>query len=102
MNFKGIRVDQSPGALFQKSFRKPQLLLVSENVLQYTSNLYGSTPPICIAAPSWLLRLEEREAQRYASHLYSSTPPICMAVRLPFARQYFEKTLGVLRIPRFF
>ena len=29
-----------------EEFQKPQPLLVSEKVLQYTSNLYSSTPPI--------------------------------------------------------
>ena len=59
------------------------------------ANLYGSTPPICIAVPSWLLSLEERETQQYTSHLYCSAPPICTAVRLPFVRHYFEKMLVV-------
>ena len=31
-------------------FRKPQPLQLVQKVRQYTSNLYGSTPPICIAA----------------------------------------------------
>ena len=75
-------------------FRKPQPLLVSEKVRQYTSNLYGSTPPICIAVLSWLLSFEERETLQYASHLYCSTPPICTAVRPPFVRQYFWKNTG--------
>ena len=72
-----------------EEFQKPQPLLVSKKVLQYTSNLYGSTPPICIAALSWLLGLEERETQQYTSHLYcstlhlyDSTPPIRTAVLL--------------------
>ena len=78
-----------------EEFQKPQPLLVSEKVLQNTSNLYGSTPPICIAVPSWLLILEERETQQYTSHLYCSTPPTCTAVRPPFVRQYFWKILGV-------
>ena len=63
-------------------------------VWQYTPNLYGSTPPICIAALSWLLSFEERETPQYASHLYCSTPPICTAVRPPFVRQYFWKNTG--------
>ena len=67
---------------------------VSKEVRQYTSNLYGSAPPICIAGPSWLLSLEEREIQQYTSHLYCSTPPICTAVRLPFVRQYFWENTG--------
>ena len=75
-------------------FRKPQPLLVSEQVRQYTSNLYGSTPPICIAVLSWLLSFEERETLQYASHLYCNTPPICTAVRPPFVRQYFWKNTG--------
>ena len=52
-----------------EEFRKPQPLLVSKKVRQYTSNLYGSTPRVCIAGPSWLLSLEERETQHYTSHL---------------------------------
>ena len=76
-------------------FRKPQpLQLVSKKVRQYTSNLYGSTPPICIAVLSWLLSFEERETLQYASHLYCSAPPICTAIRPPFVRQYFWKTTG--------
>ena len=78
-----------------EEFEKPQPLLVSKKVRQYTPNLYGSTRSICTAVPSWLLSLEEREP--------NSTPPICTAVRLPFVRQYashlygttFEKILGV-------
>ena len=63
-------------------FRKPQPLQLVEKVRQYTSNLYGSTPPICIAVLSWLLSFEERETLQYTSHLYCSTPPICTAVLL--------------------
>ena len=55
--------------------------VISEKVLQYNSNLCGSTPPICVAVPSWLLSLEDRGTQHYTSNLYCSTPPICMAVR---------------------
>ena len=85
----------------QKSFRnyliflKLQPLLVSEKVLQYTSNLYDSTPSIDIAVPSWLLSPKKGKP--------NSTPPMCTAVRLPFVRQYasrlcgstFEKVLGL-------
>ena len=75
--------------LLQKSFGNPN---------PYSSRRkYSSTPPICtavppphcIAGPSWLRSLEERETQQYTSHLYCSTPPICTAVRLPFVRKYF-------------
>ena len=31
---------------------------------------------------------------QYSSHLHRSTPPICIAIRLPFASQYFWKSLG--------
>ena len=80
-------------------FRKPQPLPVSEKVRQYTSNLYGNTPPICTAMLSWLLSFEERETLQYASHLYCSTPPISTAVRPPFVRQYFWKNTGVRCFP---
>ena len=63
-----------------EEFQKPQPLLASEKVLQYTSNLYGSMPPICIAVPSWLLSLEKWKP--------NSAPPFSTAVRLPFVRQY--------------
>ena len=74
--------------LVSEEFQKPQPLLVSKKVRQYTSNLYGSRPPICIVGPSWLLSLEERGSPtvhlpfvlQYASHLYRSS---------------FEKILGV-------
>ena len=62
-----------------EEFQRPQPLPVSEKVLQYTSTLYGSTPPIRITVPSWKLSLEERETQQYISHLYCNTPPICTA-----------------------
>ena len=75
-------------------FRKPQPLQLVQKVRQYTSNLYGSTPPICIAVLSWLLSFEESETLQYASHKYGSTPPICTAVRPPFVRQYFWKNTG--------
>ena len=75
-------------------FQKPQPLQLVQKVRQYTSHLYGSTTPICIAVLSWLLSFEEREALQYASHLCCSTPPICTAVRLPFVRQYFWKNTG--------
>ena len=66
--------------------------------MQYTSKLFGRTPPICIAGPSWLLSLQKEKP--------NSTPPICTAVRHPFVRQYashwygstFEKVLGVALI----
>ena len=72
----------------------PLETLVSKKIRQYTSHLYGSTPPICIAVPSCLLRLEERETQQYTSHLYCSTPPICTAVCPPFVWQYFWESTG--------
>ena len=85
-----------------EEFPKSQPLLVSEKVLQYTSNLYGSTPRICIAVPPWRLNLKKGNPTvhlpfvlQYASHLYGSMPPICTAVCLPFVRQYFWEVLGV-------
>ena len=39
-------------------------------------------PLICIAVPSWLLSIEERETQQHTPHLYCSTPPICTATLL--------------------
>ena len=77
-----------------EELQKPPPLLVSKKVLLYASNLYGSTPPICITVPSWLLMKKGKP---------NNTPPICTAVRLPFVRQYasqlygstFEKVLGV-------
>ena len=70
-----------------EELQKPQPLLVSEKVLQYISNLYGSTFPICITVLSWLLS--------FAQGKPGSTHPVCTAVRLPFVRQYFEKVLGL-------
>ena len=84
--------------LRSEEFQKPQPLLVSKKVRQYTPNFYGNTPPVCIAGPSWLLSLEEKGnptvqlpfVLQYASHLYGST--------LPASHLYgstFEKILGV-------
>ena len=75
-NSRSLLLDQK-----SEELQKPQPLL-SKKVLQYTSNLYGSTPPVCNAVPSWLPSFEEREAQQYTSHLYGSMPPICTAVLL--------------------
>ena len=98
-NFGGKFVFSSSEPILEE-FQKPQPLLASEKVLQYTSNLYGfAPPPICIDVPSWLLSLEEREAQQYTSHSCCSTPPTCTAVRLPFVSHVygstFENGLGV-------
>ena len=69
---------------------------------QYTSNLYGSTPPICIAILSWLLGFEARETLQYTSHLYCSTPPICTAVRPPICTAVLlEKYWGLGSPERF-
>ena len=65
-------------------------LIFLRKVSQYTSNLYCSTPPICIAVLLVPLRSEEREilsvllpfVSQYASHLYCNAPPICIAVLL--------------------
>ena len=65
-------------------------------VLQYTSNLYGITLPVCIAVPSCLLSLEERETPaiqlpfvlQCASYLYGSTPSIRTEVLL---RKYHSR-----------
>ena len=38
-------------------FRSPEPAQVASKVLQYTSNVYCNTSPICVAVPSWLLSL---------------------------------------------
>ena len=72
----------SGDSVHSEEFQKPQPLLVSEKTPQYTSNLYGSAPPICIAVPSWFLSPKERDTQQYGSHLYSNAPPMCAAILL--------------------
>ena len=70
--------------------QKPQPPLLLKKVLQYTSNLYRSTPSICIAVLSVPLCSEEREilsvllpfVSQHASRLYCNTPPIRIAVLL--------------------
>ena len=61
--------------------QKPQPPLLLKKVSQYASNLYCSTPPICIAGLLMPLRFEERE-------ILSVLLPFCIAVRLPFVLQY--------------
>ena len=56
-------------------------------VLQYASNLYRSA----FCAP---YALRKGKCCQYSSHLYRSTPPICIAIRLPFVSQYFWEDLG--------
>ena len=88
--------------LTSEECRKPQPPLLLKKVLQYTSNLYCNTPPICIAILSVPLSSQEREVLQYSSYLHRSTPPICarntppicIAIRLPFVSQYFWENLG--------
>ena len=71
------------------SFRKcqkPQPPLLLKKVSQYSPNSYSSA-----LVP---LRSDEREYCQFSSHLYRSTPPICIAIRLPFVLQYFWTNLG--------
>ena len=42
------------------------------------------------------LGCKEREKCQYSSHLYRSTPPICIAIRLPFVSQCFWENLVVV------
>ena len=67
------------------------LILVSKKVRQYTSNLYGSTPPpfVSLDLPGfWACKkggnptIHLPFVLQYASHLYGSTPPISTAVLL--------------------
>ena len=37
---------------------------------------------------------KEREILQYSSYLYCSTSPICIAIRLPLVSQYFWENLG--------
>ena len=64
--------------------------MLLKKVLQYTSNLYCNTPPICLAVLSVPMSCDEREVHsvllpfvsQYASHSYRNTPPICIAILL--------------------
>ena len=69
-------------------FRKPQPLQPVSKVRQYTSNLYGSTPPICIA-PCFPGFQDSKKKGKPCG-----TPPICTAVRPPFVLQYFWRNTG--------
>ena len=76
--------------LTSEECRKPQPPLLLKKLSQYTSYLYCSTPPVCIAVILEPLGSEEREllsvllpfVSQNASHLYCNTPPICIAVLL--------------------
>ena len=61
--------------------QKPQPPLLLKKVLQYTSNLYCNTLPVCIAVLSVALSSQRKGR-------YFNTPPICIAVRLPLVSQY--------------
>ena len=84
-------------SLESEECQKPQPPLLLRKVSQYTSHLYCSTPPICIAVLLEKFALRKGKYCRYSSHLYRSTPPICIAVRLPFVLQYFWENLGGCR-----
>ena len=79
---------ETGGFCAEEECQKPQPPLLLKKVLQYTSNLYCNTPPLCIAVLSVPLSTQEREILQYSSHLYRSTPPICTAIHLPFVLQY--------------
>ena len=85
------------GAVFRKP-QPPQLVL---KVRQYTSNLYGSTSPICIAVffLTSSLRGKGNLAVRLPFVLHLSAPLICTATRPPFVRQYFWKNTGGFKGP---
>ena len=80
--------------LSQKKVRHPNYHYFSKSiakhlrfVLQYASNLYCSAFSVPLSS-------REREIPQYSSHLYRSTPPICIAIRLPFVSQCFWENLG--------
>ena len=79
---------------FRRVSETPTPIGLEESMAVHLRFVRQYPPPICIAGPSWLLSLEERETQQYTSHLYCSTPPICTAVRLPFVRQHFGENTG--------
>ena len=83
------------GLFSGQCFGNPNPYNLSKKVRQYTSNLYGSTPPH-LYRRTFLASMLRRKGNppislpfvlQYASHLYSTTPP--------FVRQYFGKILGV-------
>ena len=69
-----------PKRLKSKECRKPQPPLLLKKVLQYTSNLYCNTPPICTAVLSVPLSSLEREILQCSSHLCRNMLPICIAM----------------------
>ena len=82
---------QSRSQIFENSCKIPHLMgtlrlcqKMYAEFLKCISNLYGNTPLICIAVPSWLLSLEEKETPQHhhPPHLYCSTPLICTAMLL--------------------
>ena len=75
----------------QKNVRNPNYYYFSKKVLQYTSNLYYNTPPICIVysavgaveySGKGTTSILFSFVSQYASHLYRNTPPICIAMLL--------------------
>ena len=80
----------------QKNVRNPNHHYFSKKVSQYTSNLYCSMPPICIAVHVVPYSLRKGKYCQYSPLLYRSTPPICIAIRLPFASQCCWRILVVV------
>ena len=66
----------------------------SQKVLQYTSDSYCNTPPICISVLSVCLSSEEMKILAVLLHLCRSSSPVCIAIRLPFVWLYFWESAG--------
>ena len=80
--------------IVSEDFQEPQSLLVSEKVLQCTSNLHGRPPFLLLYLPGFEA-LKKGKPKQYASHLHCSVPPICTAVRLHLYGSAFEKVQGL-------
>ena len=103
MRSSGSRVDWKIFfVIFTKLIPRKNFFCIANILVLMVTSLprYSSTPPffatVChpinyIDVPSWLLSLEEGEAQQCASHLCCSTSPI--------VRQHVSHLLGVFQRP---
>ena len=72
----------------------PLVVYFSKKYCNTPPNMYCNTPPICIEVLLCHWALWEGKKLQYSSRLYRSTLPICIAVRLPFCIEVLLGNLG--------
>ena len=83
---------------FRVGKKSSKIVKKCQKVFRHFSTIFARhlfSGPFC----NPLISGKEREILQYTSHLHRSTPPIGIAIRLPFVPQYFGKNVGAFRGP---